>query len=144
MHIQAKKTIVDWSGCPIVEVNPRKVSGVPILKGTRVQADSIVENYEGGSPVQEISENFGIPEGATELRGSAAKTPEIVKVLFDHNIPHRLRHSMPAHDVSTADEMGCSELENGELLRAAEVAGFYLISAKPAGYEARPSSSQHE
>jgi uncharacterized protein (DUF433 family) len=46
----------------MVETNPRKVSGTPILKGTRVQADSIVENYEGGSPVEEISENFGIPE----------------------------------------------------------------------------------
>ncbi len=53
---------MDWSDCPLVEVNPRKVSGVPILKGTRVQADSIVENYEGGSPVEEISENFAIPE----------------------------------------------------------------------------------
>jgi uncharacterized protein (DUF433 family) len=62
MHIQAKKTAIDWNGCTIVETNPRKVSGVPILKGTRVQADSIVENYEGGSPVEEIAENFGIPE----------------------------------------------------------------------------------
>jgi hypothetical protein len=34
---------------------------------------------------------------------------------------------MPAHDVSTADEMGWSELENGELLRAAEVAGFAVM-----------------
>ncbi len=53
---------VDWTDCPLVEVNPRKVSGAPILKGTRVQADSIVENYEDGSPVEEISENFAIPE----------------------------------------------------------------------------------
>jgi len=53
---------MDWSDCPLVEVNPRKVSGVPILKGTRVQADSILENYESGSPVEEISENFAIPE----------------------------------------------------------------------------------
>ncbi len=41
-----------------------------------------------------------------------------MKVLFDHNVPHKLRHSMPAHDVVTAEEMGWSELENGELLRA--------------------------
>jgi predicted nuclease of predicted toxin-antitoxin system len=47
-----------------------------------------------------------------------------VKVLFDHNVPHKLRQSLPAHDVSTALEMGWSELENGELLRAAQVAGF--------------------
>ena len=54
---------MDWSGCDIVEINPLKVSGVPILKGTRVQADAIVENYEGGSEVEEISENFAIPVG---------------------------------------------------------------------------------
>jgi uncharacterized protein (DUF433 family) len=55
---------MDWSDCPIVEINPRKVSGAPILKGTRVQADSIVENFEDGSPVEEIAENFAIPESA--------------------------------------------------------------------------------
>jgi uncharacterized protein (DUF433 family) len=62
MGLRARKTVVDWSGCNLVEVIPGKVSGVPILKGTRVQADSIVENYESGSPVSEISENFDIPE----------------------------------------------------------------------------------
>jgi predicted nuclease of predicted toxin-antitoxin system len=50
-----------------------------------------------------------------------------VKVLFDHNVPHRLRHSLPAHEVSSADEMGWSELENGELMRAAELAGFVVM-----------------
>lgn len=53
---------MDWSECPIVEVNPRRLGGVPIVKGTRVQADAIVENYESGSPIKEISENFQIPE----------------------------------------------------------------------------------
>lgn len=53
---------VDWSDCSIVEVNPRKVSGAPILKGTRVQADAIIENYEGGESVEDISENFSIPQ----------------------------------------------------------------------------------
>ena len=52
---------MDWSCCGLVEVNPHKVSGVPILKGTRVQADAIVENYAGGSDVEEIAENFSIP-----------------------------------------------------------------------------------
>jgi uncharacterized protein (DUF433 family) len=53
-----------WTGpvAPLVETNPRKVSGAPILKGTRVQADAIVENYEVGSPVEEIAENFAISE----------------------------------------------------------------------------------
>jgi uncharacterized protein (DUF433 family) len=53
---------MDWSDCPLVEVVPGKVSGVPLLKGTRLPADTILENYEGGSPVEEISENFDTPE----------------------------------------------------------------------------------
>jgi uncharacterized protein (DUF433 family) len=57
-----KADIIDWTNCPLVEINPRKVSGAPILKGTRVQADAIVENYEDGSPVEEIAENFAISE----------------------------------------------------------------------------------
>jgi uncharacterized protein (DUF433 family) len=52
---------MDWSGCNSVEVIPGKVGGVPILKGTRVQADAILKNYESGSPIEEISENFSIP-----------------------------------------------------------------------------------
>jgi uncharacterized protein (DUF433 family) len=54
--------LVDWSDCPLVERNPLKLSGVPIVKHTRVQADSIVENYESGSPVEEIADNFRISE----------------------------------------------------------------------------------
>jgi uncharacterized protein (DUF433 family) len=54
--------LVDWSDCPLVERNPDKLSGVPIVKHTRVQADSIVENYESGSPVEEIAYNFRISE----------------------------------------------------------------------------------
>ncbi len=53
--------LVDWSQCSLVEVNPRKVSGAPLLRGTRVQADAILENYQDGSPLEEISENFAVP-----------------------------------------------------------------------------------
>jgi uncharacterized protein (DUF433 family) len=74
MSIRAKKTAIDWSGCSIVEVVPGKVSGVPILKGTRVQADSIVENFESGSPVQEIAYNFDLkPEDIRAVLAYAAR-----------------------------------------------------------------------
>jgi uncharacterized protein (DUF433 family) len=53
---------IDWSGCSLVERTPARMSNVPIVKGTRVQADSIVENFRGGSPIDEISENFFIPQ----------------------------------------------------------------------------------
>ena len=53
---------IDWTDCPLVEVIPGKVSGVPLLKGTRLPADTILTNYRSGSPVEEISENFDTPE----------------------------------------------------------------------------------
>jgi uncharacterized protein (DUF433 family) len=60
----ATRCRMDWSGCSVVDIVPGKVSGAPILKGTRVPADSTVENYEAGSPVDEISYNFDIPVAA--------------------------------------------------------------------------------
>ena len=46
---------MDWNNCPLVETIPGKVSGVPLVKGSRVQADSVVENHESGSSVEEIA-----------------------------------------------------------------------------------------
>jgi uncharacterized protein (DUF433 family) len=68
--------VVDWTGCPLVEINPRKVSGTPILKGTRMPADAILQNYASGSPAEEIAENFEIPEGSVRalLRYAAERT----------------------------------------------------------------------
>ena len=53
---------MDWTDCPLVEVIPGKVSGIPLLKGTRLPADTVLENFQGGSPIDEIAENFDMPE----------------------------------------------------------------------------------
>jgi uncharacterized protein (DUF433 family) len=69
---------MDWSKCDLVEVNPLKVSGAPILKGTRVQADAIVENFEGGSDVEEIAENFSLSEALVlQILAYAGHRPRI-------------------------------------------------------------------
>lgn len=57
---------MDWSGCVLVENNPLKLSGAPIVRGTRVQADAIVGNYRDGLTVDEISYQFGV--GAGQIR----------------------------------------------------------------------------
>ncbi len=54
--------VIDWTDWPFVEINPRKVSGTPVPKGFRMPADGIVENYLSGSPIDEIADNFEIPE----------------------------------------------------------------------------------
>jgi uncharacterized protein (DUF433 family) len=39
---------VDWSQCPLVESIPGKVSGAPVLRGTRVSVQTIVDDYDAG------------------------------------------------------------------------------------------------
>jgi predicted nuclease of predicted toxin-antitoxin system len=43
-----------------------------------------------------------------------------MKIFFDHGTPVPLRRFLPGHEVSTAFEMGWAELQNGDLLAAAE------------------------
>jgi hypothetical protein len=50
-----------------------------------------------------------------------------VKVLFDANTPAPLCRFLRGHDVVRADELGWEGLENGDLLGAAERAGFDLL-----------------
>jgi len=47
-----------WENCDLVERVPGKVAGKPVILGTRVEPDTIVQDYELGSPVEEIHENF--------------------------------------------------------------------------------------
>ena len=49
---------MDWSECSVVEVVPGKVSGVPLLRHSRVPADAVLENYEFGESVDDIVYNF--------------------------------------------------------------------------------------
>ncbi len=51
---------MDWSGCEFVEVVPGKVSGVPLLRGSRVPADQVVENYESGESVEDMAYSFDL------------------------------------------------------------------------------------
>ena len=48
-------------------------------------------------------------------------------VLFDQGTPAPLRHALAGHVVETAYERGWSNLKNGELIVAAESAGFEVF-----------------
>jgi putative NIF3 family GTP cyclohydrolase 1 type 2 len=50
-----------------------------------------------------------------------------MRVLLDEDLPHKLRLNLPAHNVSTVSYLGWSGLKNGELLKAAEEAGFEVF-----------------
>ena len=50
-----------------------------------------------------------------------------MQVLFDQGTPAPLRQFLLDHQVFTAYERGWSTLKNGELLQAAELAGFAVL-----------------
>jgi uncharacterized protein (DUF433 family) len=42
----------------LIEKVPEKMNGAPVIKGTRVQPETILDNFEGGSSIEEIRENY--------------------------------------------------------------------------------------
>jgi uncharacterized protein (DUF433 family) len=79
--------ILDWSDCPLVEVIPGKVSGVPLLKNTRLPVDAITGNYdafldEGLSPDEAIAETLDCyPE--TDV--------DTIKAILSYRAAHQLQ-----------------------------------------------------
>jgi hypothetical protein len=60
-----------------------------------------------------------------------------MKILFDQGTPVPIRPHLKGHFVRTAAEQGWSTLRNGDLLAAAEEAGFelFLTTDKNMGYQ---------
>jgi len=49
---------IDWTACELIERVPGKVSGRPIVRGTRILPDAIVGSYELGETIEELREGF--------------------------------------------------------------------------------------
>jgi uncharacterized protein (DUF433 family) len=49
---------IDWLPCELIEAVPGKVSGRPVVRGTRILPDAIVGSYDLGGSVEEIHEGF--------------------------------------------------------------------------------------
>jgi uncharacterized protein (DUF433 family) len=73
---------IDWSQCPLVEVNPHVQGGVPVLRGTRMAVNAIVDNFNYGVSVAEISEQFEVPQ-------------DRVEAILTHAKRHRVASSAP-------------------------------------------------
>jgi len=73
---------IDWSQCTSVEINLRVQSGAPVLRGTRMPVSAIVDNFDYGMSVAEISEQFEIPED---------RVHEILTYAKGHRVAHPVR-----------------------------------------------------
>jgi len=45
---------IDWTDCPDVERIPGKVSGQPVVVGTRIHAQGVIDNAEDGYTAEQI------------------------------------------------------------------------------------------
>ncbi len=121
------KEIIDWSECPLVKVKPEVQSGAPVLRGTRMPVNAIVDNFDYGVSVAEIAEQFEVPPDCIEAILATLRATAL-RILFDKNVPVGVRRFLLTHEVRTVVEMRWPEqLENGELLSVAEQSGFDLM-----------------
>jgi uncharacterized protein (DUF433 family) len=49
---------IDWTACELIEQIRGKVSGRPIVRGTRIMPDGIVNSYDMGESIEEIREDW--------------------------------------------------------------------------------------
>jgi len=49
---------IHWMACELIESVPGKVSGRPVVRGTRIMPDAIVGSYELGETIEELREGF--------------------------------------------------------------------------------------
>ena len=64
--VVSSEGMVDWTGCPLVEINPRVQSGEPVLRGTRMPARAIIDNFDYGLSPAEIAEQFELSPDCVE------------------------------------------------------------------------------
>jgi uncharacterized protein (DUF433 family) len=72
---------IDWSECPFVEVKPGVQSGAPVLRGTRMPASAIVDNFDYGVNAAEIAEQFEIPPERVEAILTYARSHRVARLV---------------------------------------------------------------
>jgi uncharacterized protein (DUF433 family) len=81
------ESVIDWSECPLVEIVPGKVSGVPLLRNSRLPVDAITGNYdafleEGLSPELAVAETLDCyPEAGIDR----------IRAILDYRAAHQLQ-----------------------------------------------------
>ncbi len=49
---------IDWTQCELIECVPGKVSGRPVVRGTRIMPDAIAGSYDLGETIEDLCEGF--------------------------------------------------------------------------------------
>jgi uncharacterized protein (DUF433 family) len=52
------QTEIDCTECELIERIPGKASGCPIVRGTRILPDAVVDSFDLGESLEELHEGF--------------------------------------------------------------------------------------
>jgi uncharacterized protein (DUF433 family) len=77
----ATRDKIDWSECPLVAVKQGVQGGAPVLRGTRMPVDAIVDNFDYGVSVSEIAEQFELPPNRIEAIVTYAKSHRVANAV---------------------------------------------------------------
>lgn len=69
---------IDWSQCPVVEIDPGLCGGTPVFKNTRLPVEAVLVNYDDGVDPDEIADIFqvALADVLAVLAYRSASTPE--------------------------------------------------------------------
>ena len=84
------RTQIDWTACELIEQIPGKVSGRPIVRGTRILPDAIVDSYNVGETIDELHEGFpalsvGQIKRLVEFATGSEGSPQHLQPLSGHD-----------------------------------------------------------
>jgi uncharacterized protein (DUF433 family) len=57
-YLDNEEKEIDWTGCELVERVPGKVSGQPLVRGTRILPAPVVRSFDRGESIEQIREDW--------------------------------------------------------------------------------------
>jgi uncharacterized protein (DUF433 family) len=93
---------------------PGKVSGVPLIKGTRISVDQVIASKSGGESIDGIAYNFDLKSGD-------------MRAVLSYRDSRPLARFLAHHQVIRSAGLGWSLFKNGERVQAAEEEGFEVM-----------------
>jgi hypothetical protein len=80
----------NWKNCPLIEVDPERVHGAPVFKGSRLPVDTVVENVDAFMEIEGQSLDEAVAstlECFPDTPGGAAA----IRTVIAHRDAHELQ-----------------------------------------------------